>query len=174
MEETLPVYPIVVAQANLLRILIGDEQSEQGADVVVILETNMDDTSPEWLGYLMERLFEAGALDVTFCPVHMKKNRPGIQVQVMGSPDKRDALMGILFSESTTLGIRFQYSQRRVLKRSTEEMDSPWGMIRVKKVEGGDGSAFFMPEFEDCREIAIKNRRPIREIYSWVMGLNKD
>ncbi len=158
---------------NLLRILIGDQQSEQGVETVVALDTNLDDTSPEWLGYLMDRLFEAGALDVVFCPVQMKKNRPGVQIQVMGRPDQRDILMGILFRESGTLGIRFQYTQRKVLKRSTVEVDSPWGRIKVKKVMNMDGSPFFLPEYEVCREIALKNNRPLREIYSWIIGLNK-
>ena len=158
---------------NLLRILIGDEQSEPDTDTVVVLETNLDDTSPEWLGYLMDRLFEAGALDVTFCPVHMKKNRPGVQVQIIGRPDQKDTLMDILFRESATLGIRFQYSQRKILKRSEAEVDSPWGKLKVKKVMESDGTFFFLPEYEACREIALKNDRPLREIFSWVMGLNK-
>ncbi len=158
---------------NLLRILIGHEQSEKDTETVVVLETNLDDTSPEWLGYLMDRLFEAGALDVVFCPVHMKKNRPGVQVQVMGLPDQRDLLMKILFRESTTLGIRFQYSQRRILKRSLTEIDSPWGKLKAKKVTNDDGEFFFLPEYEACRELALKNDRPLREIFGWVMGLNK-
>jgi uncharacterized protein (TIGR00299 family) protein len=159
---------------NLLRILIGHEQSEKDTETVAVLETNLDDTSPEWLGYLMDRLFEAGALDVVFCPVHMKKNRPGVQVQVMGLPDQRDTLMRILFRESTTLGVRFQYSQRRLLKRSVAEIDSPWGKLKVKKVTKGDGESFFLPEYEACREVALKNDRPLREIFGWVMGSNKD
>jgi uncharacterized protein (TIGR00299 family) protein len=159
---------------NLLRILIGDEQSEQeGVETVVVLETNLDDTSPEWLGYIMDGLFDAGALDVVFCPVQMKKNRPGVQIQVMGRPDQRDALMEVLFRESATLGVRFQSTQRKVLKRSTAEVDSPWGKIKVKKVIGMDGSPVFLPEYEVCREIALKNNRSLREIFYWVMGLNK-
>jgi len=158
---------------NLLRILIGHEQSEPDTETVVSLETNLDDTSPEWMGYLMERLLEAGALDVIFCPVHMKKNRPGVQVQVIGLPDQRDKLMKILFRESATLGVRFQYSQRRVLKRSVAEVDSPWGKLKVKKVIKGDGGFFFLPEYEACRKVALKNDRPLREIFGWIMGLNK-
>ncbi|MBW2617210.1 MAG: nickel pincer cofactor biosynthesis protein LarC [Deltaproteobacteria bacterium] len=158
---------------NLLRILIGYEQSEKDTETVVVLETNLDDTSPEWLGYLMDRLFEAGALDVVFCPVHMKKNRPGVQVQIIARPDHRDTLMKILFRESTTLGVRFQYSQRRVLKRSVAEVDSPWGKLKVKKVTKGDGEFFFLPEYEACREVALKNDRPLREIFGWVMGLKR-
>ncbi|UCF83961.1 MAG: nickel pincer cofactor biosynthesis protein LarC [Desulfobacteraceae bacterium] len=158
---------------NLLRILIGDSQTQERADTVVMLETNIDDMSPECMGYLMDRLFDAGALDVVFCPVQMKKNRPGVQIQVMGRPGQRDELMEILFSESSTLGIRFRYSQRKVLQRTVEEVESPWGKIKVKKVQERDGPSFFLPEYEACREAAVKNNRPLREILSWVMGLNK-
>ena len=158
---------------NMIRILIGQTQTEGQADTVIILEANIDDTSPEWLGFLMDRLFDAGALDVVFCPVQMKKNRPGIQIQVMGRPDQKDALMDILFRESSTLGIRFRYTQRMVLQRSVEEVESPWGKIKVKKVLERDGAPFFIPEYEACREVALKTNCPLREIFYWVMGLNK-
>ena len=158
---------------NLLRILLGDQQPEQEGDTVLVIEANTDDMSPEWLGYLMERLFEAGALDVVFCPVQMKKNRPGVQIQVLGRPQQKDALMEILFRESTTLGIRFQFCQRRIVKRSMEEVDSPWGKLSVKKVMRRDGSPFFLPEYEICREIALKNNLPLKEIFYWVMSLNR-
>jgi uncharacterized protein (TIGR00299 family) protein len=158
---------------NLARILIGQPQTKGQVDTVVILEANVDDTSPEWLGFLMDRLFNAGALDVIFYPVQMKKNRPGIQIQVMGRPDQKDKLMEIVFRESSTLGIRFRYTQRAVLKRDMVEIESPWGKIRVKKVLEKDGPPFFLPEYEACREVAMKTSLPLREIYYWVMGLNK-
>ncbi len=158
---------------NLLRILIGDASLNQEVGSIVLLETNLDDTSPEWMGYLMERLFEAGALDVVFFPIQMKKNRPGVQIQVMGQPDRREALMEILFRETATLGIRFRYTQRQVLKRSEAEVDSPWGRIKVKKIMNRGGAYFFQPEYDVCRKIALKYNRPLREIYHWVMGLNK-
>jgi len=158
---------------NLARILIGHQQDETEVDTVVVLETNLDDTSPEVLGYLMERLFDAGGLDVVFFPVQMKKGRPGVQVQVIGRPDQKDVLMKILFKESTTLGIRFRYSQRKLLKRSVVEVDSPWGKIKAKKAVNSDGSVFFLPEYEVCRKIALENNRPLKEIFSWVMSLNK-
>ena len=166
-ERDLPDRP------NLIRILIGDKESEQDVDTVVILETNLDDASPEHLGYLMDRLFNAGALDVVFCPVQMKKNRPGVQIQVIGRPDQRDVFIDILFSECPTLGIRFRYNQRKLLKRTSAEVESPWGKIIVKKILDRDGFPFFLPEYEACREIALKNDRPLREIFYWVMSLNR-
>ena len=157
---------------NLLRIIIGHDQSEQQVETVVTLEANLDDTNPEWLGFLMGRLFEAGALDVVFCPIQMKKNRPGILIQVMGRPEQRDVLMDILFTESTTLGVRFQYTQRKVLQRSMVEIDSPWGKMVVKKVVRPDGSSYFLPEYEACRKIADEKRLPLKEIYHWVISSN--
>jgi uncharacterized protein (TIGR00299 family) protein len=158
---------------NLLRMIIGYDQPEQQTETVVTLEANLDDTNPEWLGFLMNRLFEAGALDVVFCPIQMKKNRPGILIQVMGKPEQRDSLMGILFAESTTLGIRFQYSQRKVLKRSMVEIDSPWGKMRVKKIVRPDGTSYLLPEYEACRKIAEENTIPLKEVYYWVTSFNK-
>ena len=158
---------------NLLRILVGLDQPEDHIETIVMLEANLDDTNPEWMGFIMDRLFEAGALDVIFCPVQMKKNRPGILVQVMAHPQQRDELIDILFRESTTLGVRFRYSQRKVLQRSIDEIDSPWGKILAKKVSRPDGSFFFQPEYEACKKIAEKNGLPIKEIYYWVISSNK-
>lgn len=160
-------------QPNLLRVLIGEDRPHQEVEAIVSLETNIDNTSPEWMGYLMERLFDTGALDVVFFPIQMKKNRPGVQIQVMGRADQRDALMEILFRESATLGVRFQYEQRQVLQRSESEVESPWGKIKVKKIMNRDGSSFFQPEYDVCREIALRHHLPLRKIYHWIMGLNK-
>ncbi len=153
---------------NLLRILIGQEQGAVNEETVVILESNLDDTNPEWLGFLMERLFEAGALDVVFSPGYMKKNRPAALVHVMARPHDKDQLMDILFSESTTLGVRFHYTQRRILERSSAEVDSPWGRMKVKKVLRPDGSFQLLPEFEECRRIAKEKGIPLRDLYGWV------
>jgi len=158
---------------NLLRLLVGDDRKPGRVETVVVLEANLDDAHPEWLGFLMDRLFREGALDVLFSPVQMKKNRPGVFVQVMGRPHQRDALMEILFQESTTLGVRFRYSERRVLERSDGEVESPWGKMRVKRVQGPDGSFRLLPEYEACRKIAEERGIPIREIYYWVMALPK-
>ena len=156
---------------NLLRIIIGHEEHGNRTDTVVMLETNLDDMRPEGLGYLMERLLGAGALDVVFTPVHMKKNRPGVQVQVIGRPEQKDVLMEIMVQETTTLGVRFRYSRRMVLERKPEEVKSPWGNISVKRVIQG-ASTRLVPEYDICREIALKNHIPLRDVYDWIDGLN--
>jgi pyridinium-3,5-bisthiocarboxylic acid mononucleotide nickel chelatase len=157
---------------NLLRLLMGKHSRQKDTETVVVLETNVDDISPEWAGYLMECLSEAGALDVSFCPVHMKKNRPGFQVQVIAHPDARERLTGILFQESGTLGVRFFYTQRQVLEREEVEIPSPWGNIRAKKIIPADTRPYVVPEYESCRKIARAKGLPLRKIYAWVMGLN--
>jgi pyridinium-3,5-bisthiocarboxylic acid mononucleotide nickel chelatase len=157
---------------NLLRVMIGPLQSPTEAETVVLLEANVDDVSPQWLGYVMERLFEVGALDVAFLPVQMKKNRPGVQIQVIGRIGQTDGLMDTLFHEGISLGIRFQHIRRIVLQRSEAEVDSPWGKMRVKRVVDRKGAARFAPEYEACREIALKSGRPLRDIFRWVETLN--
>jgi uncharacterized protein (TIGR00299 family) protein len=159
---------------NLLRLLLGRDQGEAHEETVVILESNLDDINPEWLGFLMERLLEAGALDVFFSPGYMKKNRPAVLVHVMGKPQHKDRLMEILFSESTTLGVRFQYTQRRILERSSAEIDSPWGAMKVKKVFRLNGSFQLMPEFEECRRIAKEKGIPLRDIYGWITAQGRN
>ena len=158
---------------NLLRIVIGHEEHEKTTDTVVVLECNLDDMHPEWLGYLMERLLNEGALDVVFSPIQMKKNRPGVQVQVIGKPDQKDLLMKIMVQETTTLGIRFRYSRRMILDRDPEEVESPWGKIRVKRVGVQGESPRLTPEYDVCREIASKNHIPLRDVYQWIDGLNR-
>jgi uncharacterized protein (TIGR00299 family) protein len=157
---------------NLLRILIGSDSDKESTETVVVLEANLDDMSPELSGYLMESLLEAGARDVSFCPVHMKKNRPGIQLQVIGQPEDRERLTAIIFKESTTLGVRYSYGQRAILRRETVVVDSPWGKMNVKKVIDQDGRAVLLPEYEECKRIARENNIALRYVYAWAGGLS--
>jgi uncharacterized protein (TIGR00299 family) protein len=159
---------------NLLRILIGNDIDKQRSETVIVLESNLDDMSPELLGYLMDRLFDAGAKDVTFSHIQMKKNRPGIQLQVIGQPEDKDRLSSIIFKESTTLGIRFNYSQRSILTRGELMVESPWGKMRVKKVINQGGKTTLLPEYEECRRIAKANNLALRDIYAWAAALSSD
>ena len=159
---------------NLLRILIGNDIDKQRSETVVVLESNLDDMSPELLGYLMDRLFDAGAKDVTFSHIQMKKNRPGIQLQVIGQPEDKDRLSSIIFKESTTLGIRFNYSQRSILTRGELMVESPWGKMRVKKVINQGGKTALLPEYEECRRVAKANNLALRDVYAWAAALSSD
>jgi len=159
---------------NLLRVLIGRDTALAATETVVVLETAVDDSNPEWLGFLMERLLTAGALDVAFLPIQMKKGRPAVQIQVIGRPEQADLLMAIVMAETTTLGIRFRYSQRRVRQRSVAEVETPWGKIRVKTVMQEEGPPILAPEYEACREIALTHHIPLREVYGWIAGLSAE
>lgn len=159
---------------NFLRILIGNDIDKQRSETVVVLESNLDDMSPELLGYLMDRLFDAGAKDVAFSHIQMKKNRPGIQLQVIGQPEDKDMLSNIIFRESTTLGIRFHYNQRSVLTRGELMVESPWGKMRVKKVINQGGETALLPEYEECKRIAKTNNLALRDVYTWAAALSSD
>jgi pyridinium-3,5-bisthiocarboxylic acid mononucleotide nickel chelatase len=158
---------------NLLRILVGRDQAEHETETVAVMEANVDDANPEWLGFLMERLLSAGALDVVFCPVQMKKNRPAVLIQVIGRPHQKDLLMEILFQESTTLGVRYQMMQRKTLVRDEAEIDSPWGKMKAKKISRPDGSFQLVPEYESCRKIALEKGLPIKDVYGWIAAQGK-
>ncbi|UCG66748.1 MAG: nickel pincer cofactor biosynthesis protein LarC [Deltaproteobacteria bacterium] len=162
----------LVDRPNLLRILIGSDIDKERSETVVVLESNLDDMNPELLGYLMDSLFDAGARDVSFSPIQMKKNRPGTQLQVIGQPEDRERLTAIIFRESTTLGIRYSFSQRAVLKRERLVVDSPWGKMNLKKVINQDGRTVLMPEYEECRRIAQENHLALRDVYAWASGLS--
>jgi uncharacterized protein (TIGR00299 family) protein len=158
---------------NLLRILIGKQQTDKQVETVVMLEANLDDMNPEWWGYMMEQLLNAGAMDVIFYPVQMKKNRPGIHLEVMGRPQDKEMLMDIIFNETTTLGVRFHYGQRTILNRTIDQINTPWGVMDVKRIARSDGTSFIVPEYEACRKIALTNNLSLKEVYAWVVGINR-
>ncbi len=153
---------------NLLRIVVGESASGSATETVAVIETNVDDMTPEGVGFLMERLFAVGALDVTFCPVHMKKNRPGIKIEIVGRPEDKDLLVSVLLQESTSLGVRFRYSERTVLERRQVTVESPWGPLPVKEIVGLDGRKAYMPEFEACRKVALERNMALKEVFAWV------
>ena len=147
--------------ANLLRVLIGETSGAAESTTVSVLEANIDDCSPQVLGYAMERLFGAGALDVTLSPLVMKKQRPGSLLRVIATTETREDLVAIIFNETTTLGLRVYEAERRVQARVHEIVETPFGPVRVKVGEYGAS-----PEYEDCRELALKTGVPLKEIFA--------
>ena len=147
-------------QANVLRVILGEASGAAEAASVAVLEANIDDSTPETLGYAMERLLEAGALDVTLTPVHMKKNRPGVMLSVLARPEDRERLAALVFAETSTLGLRIHVAERRVEARSVVEVETRFGKLRVKV----SASGAFAPEYEDCRKLARETGAPLREI----------
>ena len=152
---------------NLLRVLIGEITPAESATLnrLAVLETNLDDLNPEIYPYVIESLFSAGALDVTLSPVQMKKNRPGTQIQVLCEPVEVDAMRSILFQETTTLGIKQIMVDRYALPRTIQEVETPYGKIRVKIAKISPDIKKISPEFEDCRKAAQKHGIPISQIY---------
>lgn len=151
---------------NVLRLLVGELAAPSSAsyETLVSLETNIDDLNPQVYGHVMTRLFEAGALDVTLAALQMKKNRPGTQLWVLCKPEDADALVKILFAETSTLGVRRQRVERLSLARSTETVKTPYGPVRVKISRLDGGEIKITPEYEDCRRLAQEKQVPLREI----------
>ena len=155
---------------NVIRLLLGEQGT--GIESLMLLETNVDDNSAEINGYVMEKLFAAGALDVFFTPIQMKKNRPATMLSVLCRPTDVDQLEAILFRETSTLGVRRQSVERRCLERESETIETPYGPIRVKVAQLPDGTTKRAPEFEDCRRAAETHGVPLRVVYASALGYN--
>ena len=143
---------------NALRVLIGemDDEAVAAAEKLFMIETNLDDTSPQTVGYAMERAFALGALDCFLTPVLMKKNRPGVVVSILCRASGREALTKMLFDETTTLGVRSYEVERRALEREFVRVETGFGAINVKVARRADGGVSNVaPEYEDCRAAAI-------------------
>ena len=156
---------------NLLRIITGSpaaSSDELVTDEIIILETCIDDMNPELFGYIMEQLFSDGALDVYWIPLHMKKNRPGTMVQVLCEEADKDRLIQRLLSETTSLGIRYYKATRKILAREHLTIQTSFGKIQVKRVKDPDGSERLVPEYDVCREIALKRNLPLRVVYDTI------
>jgi uncharacterized protein (TIGR00299 family) protein len=142
---------------NVLRVLIGETESQDATDERLwMLETNLDDASPQIIGHVMDRVLELGALDCFFTPVQMKKNRPGVLLSVLCGVDEKDAVMKLLFTETTTLGVRSYEVTRRALQRSVVRVETQYGPIDVKVAHLDGRVVNEMPEFEQCRQAAAR------------------
>jgi uncharacterized protein (TIGR00299 family) protein len=148
---------------NLLRAVLG-RGGTAGWDRILSLEANLDDLIPEHFDHLMERLFEAGALDVSVQHVQMKKNRPGFLLRVLARPSQRAALSGVLFAETPTLGVRAVECDRLVLPRETRRVETPFGRIAVKIARGERGRIDVSAEYDDCKRAARRAGVPLRDV----------
>lgn len=161
-------------QPNLLRLIIGAPLHPAEAQEVEVIETHLDDWSPETFPYLSERLFALNALDVALIPIQMKKGRPGFLLRVICAPAAALAAKECILSETTAIGLRFRTEQRWTLPRETGTVPTCWGEVRVKKVTTPAGEVL-SPEYEDCRRVAAAHRVPLREVYAEATraGINK-
>ncbi len=159
---------------NALRVVMGTlEDKNELKDEIIKLETNIDDTSSEILGYTMERLFSVGALDVFLTPIYMKKNRPATMVTVLVNRENEQTAVDLLLKETSTLGIRKSTLKRYCLDREIVKINTQFGEVSVKLSKGKDFSKL-SPEYEDCRKIAETTGLPLREIYRIVNESSKD
>jgi uncharacterized protein (TIGR00299 family) protein len=150
---------------NILRAFLGraPRQSET-ADDILVAETNIDDSTPELLGYVMERLLEAGALDVFFTPIQMKKNRPATQLSFLCRPEHLDALAALVLTETSAIGLRHYLAGRIKLERRIEEIETAFGTVRFKQVFDHGLLLRSAPEYDDCRRIARERNIPFHEV----------
>jgi uncharacterized protein (TIGR00299 family) protein len=150
---------------NLLRLVLGENDAASQRDEMLVIETNIDDMSPELYDYVFERLFAAGARDVFLTPVQMKKNRPGILLSVVGEAILREKMTAIIFSETSTIGVRYYPVARAVLKREVVRVKTKYGAVKVKVVEQPDGARRGAPEYDDVRRIAALKKVPLKAVY---------
>jgi len=157
---------------NALRIMIGEAHAAPApSQSVSVIETNIDDLNPQFYETAMERLFAAGALDVFFSPIQMKKNRPGTLLSVICDPAKEEALAAIVLAETSTLGVRISRWERICLARHWEEISTEFGPIRIKIGERDGREITASPEYEDCRRAAMKHKAPVRQVYESAAAL---
>jgi uncharacterized protein (TIGR00299 family) protein len=148
---------------NVLRVLVGETEADGTTDERLwMLETNLDDASPQIIGHVMERVLELGALDCFFTAVQMKKNRPGVLLSVLCGRDEKEAVMRLLFTETTTLGVRSYEVTRRALERSVVRVETQYGPIDVKVAHLDGRVVNEMPEFEQCRQAAANADVPLK------------
>ena len=153
-----------VEHPNVLRLVVGDEEGAGGGERILSIQCEIDDMNPQLFGPLMDRLYAVGALEVYYAPVQMKKNRPGTLVTVIAAPERRDAINGVLFTETTTIGVRHQEMYRERLDREVHSLTTSVGTIRFKVARRGGAIVNAAPEFEDCARAAAEFGLPIKEV----------
>ncbi|MCA1616152.1 MAG: LarC family nickel insertion protein, partial [Acidobacteria bacterium] len=151
---------------NALRVFLGDADADAQSEKLLMIETNLDDASPQIVGHVMDRAFGLGALDCYFTPAQMKKNRPGVLISILCRPADRETLYGLLFDETTTLGVRSYEVERRALGRELVGVETEFGRINVKIARRDGRVVNLTPEYDDCREAALRAGVALRTVES--------
>jgi pyridinium-3,5-bisthiocarboxylic acid mononucleotide nickel chelatase len=149
---------------NVLRVLIGRAANERPAERVTVLECEIDDMNPQIFGVAMDRLYAAGALEVFYVPVQMKKNRPGTLLTVIAPPEKRSQMADVIFRETTTIGLRYAEVERECLAREIVVVETPLGTVRFKIARRDGRIVNATPEFDDCTKLAAANNLSVKEV----------
>lgn len=160
-------------QPNLLRLFLGEAMAVGESQEVEVIETNLDDWSPEGFPHLCQLLFAAGALDVVLIPVQMKKGRPGFTLQAIATPARGARVKETILVHTSAIGLRFRREARQTLPREIISLASRWGSIAAKKVLTPRGVVVY-PEFEECRRVAAAENLPLSEVYDEVRRLGKN
>ena len=150
---------------NLLRVFIGEDSTQGDADLITVLEANLDDMNPEWFEYAQEQLFAQHALDVFYTPIFMKKNRPATKLTVLCETDKVDTIVDTLFRHTSTFGVRTYEVRRQKLQRFSQTVESAYGPIAVKVGRWRGQVVQISPEYESCRQAARRCGVPLKDIY---------
>jgi pyridinium-3,5-bisthiocarboxylic acid mononucleotide nickel chelatase len=160
-------------QANVVRLTVGESRTgfleNTSQDTISVLEANLDDLNPQVFGYVVERLLEAGALDTFALPVQMKKNRPGMILTVLCKPEDTSRLAQIIFTETSTLGVRQREAQRQTLARKWIKVLTRWGDVRLKVASMNGTITNYAPEYEDCKKIAAEHHVPLKSVMNEAM-----
>jgi hypothetical protein len=151
---------------NLLRVFIGEDGSGREADMITVLEANLDDMNPEWFEFAQEQLFAQGALDVFYTPIFMKKNRPATKLTVLCGAGKVDAIVETLFHNTSTFGLRTYEVRRQKLQRESQTVDTRYGPIAVKIGQWRGQVVQVSPEYESCRQAARRCAVPLKQVYA--------
>jgi hypothetical protein len=154
---------------NLLRLWLGEQKDGYAGDEVTVLETQIDNTTPELLGFLSEKLLGLGALDVYFTPILMKKSRPAQLLTVLCLPKNESSITQAIFAETGSIGIRYQTAHRHKLERELLEIDTVFGKLKAKRA-WSNGAEKISPEFEECARVARERNIPLREVYEAVLS----
>src|SRR5580698_262293 len=153
---------------NVVRLTVGEAPStalaKTASETITVLEANLDDLNPQVFGYVMDRLLEEGALDAFGMPVQMKKNRPGMLLTVLCRPEDAGKLAQLIFTETTTRGVRRRDEMRQTLARRWENVGTPWGEVRIKIASMNGTVTNYAPEYEDCRRIAAEHHVPLKTV----------
>jgi uncharacterized protein (DUF111 family) len=153
---------------NVLRVMVGHSQEsgrdQSGSEQIVVLECEIDDMNPQIFGSVMDQLYAGGALEVYFASVQMKKNRPGTLLTILAKPELRQALLSIVFRETTTIGVRYHDVTRERLDRELISVETPIGPVRFKVARFGGSVVNAAPEFDDCQRIASERQIPVKEV----------
>jgi uncharacterized protein (TIGR00299 family) protein len=159
----------IAGYPNVLRMMVGEGDAANADERIVVLECEIDDMNPQLFGPLMDGLLRAGALDVFYAPVQMKKNRPGTLVTVVAAPESRESLAALLFTETTTIGVRYQEMLRERLEREVKTIETPVGPIRFKVASRAGRVLNASPEFDDCARAAAERGIPIKDVQAVAM-----